>query len=63
MPKESKLVSRRPAETGAIAGAIALLAGYFFGIEDPEVLLSLGVVIGALPAGITWVVEKIRYDG
>jgi hypothetical protein len=50
----------RPAETGAVAGAIALLIGYFAGIDDAAVLTAMGVVIGFIPAAITWLVTTFR---
>lgn len=50
----------RPAETGAVAGAIALLIGYFAGIDDAAVLTAMGVVIGFMPAAITWLVTTFR---
>lgn len=54
------IVKRRPAESGAVAGAVALLLGFWFGIDEPGVLVAFGVVIGAVPAGITWLVETIK---
>lgn len=46
----------RPAETGGVAASLALLIGYFAGIHDAGVLTAIGVVIGFVPAAITWLV-------
>jgi hypothetical protein len=53
----SSLAERRPAETGGVAGAVALLIVRAFGIDDPEVYFALGIVLGFVPAAITWVVN------
>jgi cell division protein FtsW (lipid II flippase) len=50
----------RPAETAAVAGAIALLIGYVAGIDDRTILTAIGVVIGFIPAAITWLVVTFR---
>lgn len=50
----------RPAETGGVAGALAYLIAYFAGLHDEGVLVALGVVLGFVPAGITWTVELVR---
>jgi hypothetical protein len=51
---------KRPAETGGVAGSVALLVGYFAGIHDAGVLTALGVVFGFVPAAITWAVVTFR---
>ena len=48
----------RPAETAGVAGAIALLIGHLLGVKDPATLTSLGVVVGFVPAAITWCVLR-----
>ena len=53
-------VSQRPAETGAFAGALAVLIAYLLGLDDPGLLAALTVVIGALPGIITWIVTLAR---
>jgi hypothetical protein len=53
---------QRPAETGAFAGAMAVLICYFLGVDDPAVLAALTVVVGALPGLITWIVTMVRND-
>lgn len=50
----------RPAETAGLAGALALLITRLLGVKDPDVLVSVGIVIAALPAGVTWLVELFR---
>lgn len=50
--------TERPAETGAIAAAIALLVGKLLGVDDPDTLTALGIVVGFVPAAITWCVER-----
>lgn len=56
----SSLLERRPAETGGVASALALLLAYVFGVDDPGVIVAIGVVIGFVPAAITWCVELAR---
>lgn len=51
---------RRPAETTTAAGALAVLLGYVLGIRDPEVLVALTVVLGAIPGVVTWAVGLRR---
>lgn len=58
--KARRKVEQRPAETGGIAGSIALLIGKAAGIEDPDTLVALGALVGFLPAAITWVVNTVR---
>jgi hypothetical protein len=57
-----KLAARRPAETGGIAGAVALIIAAALGLDDATLIAAIGVVIGFLPAGITWLVEIIRHE-
>jgi hypothetical protein len=56
-------MTARPAESGAVAGAVALLIGHFAGIDDAGVLTAMGVVIGFIPAAITWIVNTFRKKG
>jgi hypothetical protein len=60
-PKD--LVTTRPAETGAFAGAVAVLIAYFVGLDDPGLIAALTVVVGALPGVITWIVVTARGGG
>lgn len=57
---DPNIVQRRPAETTTGAAAIALLIAYFAGLDDTQVVLALSVVIGLLPALVTWLVTLIR---
>jgi len=50
----------RPAETGGVAGAITVLIASLLGVTDPTTLTALAVVIGFIPAAITWIVVKLR---
>ena len=54
------LVQTRPAETGGVASSVALLVAYLLGVTDPGVIVALGVVVGFIPAAITWVVNLRR---
>lgn len=56
-----RLVKDRPAEVGAgVAGAVAFLIGRLLGVDDTPTLLALTVTVGAVPAGITWLVNTVR---
>lgn len=50
----------RPAETGGVSGSVVLIVGRAAGITDPDVLVAMGVIVGFIPAGITWLVGTIR---
>jgi hypothetical protein len=56
----TNLVTTRPAETGAGAAAIALLIARAFGMDDPELITALAIVIGFIPAVITGIVELAK---
>jgi hypothetical protein len=60
MNRKRKIVERRPAETGGVVGAVGLLVSKVAGIEDPDTLVAIGVLVGFVPAGITWLVETVR---
>lgn len=51
-------MTSRPAETGGVAAAIALLIAHLLGVDDATTITALAVVIGFVPAAITWVVLK-----
>ncbi len=53
-------LARRPAEISGLAGAVTLLVVHLAGVTDPEVIVALGVVVGALPAVVTWIVGLVR---
>ena len=50
-------VKKRPAEWGAVSGALAFLICALLGVDDTAVLTSLGIVLGFVPAAITTVVD------
>jgi hypothetical protein len=60
MPGTDAPPQGRPAETAGLAGAVAVLLGYFLGITDPAVLAALAVVVGAVPAAVTALVVLRR---
>lgn len=55
-------MKNRPAETGSVAASIVVLISYLFGLDNQSVLIALTVVIGFIPAAITWVVLLVRRD-
>ena len=56
----SSLPARRPAETGtAIAAAVAGLAGKVWEL-DGDTMAYLTVLVGCIPAGVSWLVDRIR---
>jgi hypothetical protein len=55
-----KVIRRRPAETGGVAGAVALLIARAAGLSDPNLIVALATVIGFAPAGLTWLVGLLR---
>lgn len=57
----SNPVQNRPAETVGVASALAYLTLYLLDrLDDPTLLVSLTVLIGCLPAAVTWVVSRAR---
>lgn len=60
MNKRKHIIKRRPAESGGVGAAAALLIGKVAGIDDPDTLTAIGVLAGVLPSGITWLVTTIR---
>jgi len=56
----NNLPTRRPAETTAVAASLALLIANILGVDNPETLTALAVVIGFIPAIVTWIVEMRR---
>lgn len=53
-------MTARPAETGGIAAAFALLIAHVAGVNDAGTIAALAVVVGFVPAAITWTVGLIR---
>jgi hypothetical protein len=61
---ERPAVAARPAETATgVAGAIAVLVAAVFKLTDPQVLLALPVVIAAIPALVSTLVDWKREGG
>jgi len=54
------VVKTRPAETTAIAASVALLICKAAGVDDPDTLTAMAVVIGFIPAAVTWIVTLTR---
>jgi hypothetical protein len=57
------VIRSRPAETGGVAGALALLVARAAGLNDPNMIVALATVIGFAPAAVTWIVELLRTTG
>jgi predicted peroxiredoxin len=51
------VAKKRPTETLTIAGAAAFVLARVFGVENDNTMTALAVVIGFLPAAITWLVH------
>lgn len=58
--KATAKTAQRPAETGGVAGALVILVGKAAGIDDPDALAAMGIVVGFIPAGITWLVNLVK---
>jgi hypothetical protein len=58
--KSQNLIKSRPAETTALAAAVAVLVAYFLGIDDPGIMAALTIVVGAIPGVVTWIVEMTK---
>ena len=57
------VVGRRPAESAGLAGAAAIVLADLLGLDDPQVITALAVVVASLPAVVTWLVELARSRG
>jgi hypothetical protein len=55
-----ELPQDRPAETGGVVGAATLLIVGALGVTDPDTIIALGVIVGFVPAAVTWVVVMVR---
>lgn len=53
-------LQNHPAEIGGVAGSVALLIAHLLGLTDPGLIVSLAVVVGFIPAAITWAVNLVR---
>ena len=59
-PPNPGLIQRRPAESvGILAGAVAALLGHLFN-WDAETVGYVTIIVGALPAVVTFVVARSR---
>jgi hypothetical protein len=47
----------RPAETSGVASALALLIARVLGVDDVDTVTAIAIVIGFVPAGVTWAVN------
>jgi hypothetical protein len=59
-PLNPNIISRRPAESFGVGGAIALLVARLLGVNDADTILALAMVIGFVPSGITWLVDTVQ---
>lgn len=60
MTPPQKTVQQRPAETAGAAGSVALLVAHLLGVTDATTITSLAVVLGFVPASVTWLVTLIK---
>ena len=52
--------AERPAEFGGVAGALALLIARALGVDDVTTVTAIAIVIGFIPALITWIVVLVN---
>lgn len=52
--RKKNVAQKRPAETAGVASALALLVGRLLGVDDPDTIVALAIVIGFVPAAVTW---------
>ena len=57
-PELKNMTRRRPAETSAAGGGIALVIGRLLGIDDPDLLAGLGLAVALIPAVVSFVVSN-----
>lgn len=50
----------RPAESAGVAAALGLLIARIAGVEDADTIVAIGIVIGFIPAAVTWTVELVK---
>jgi hypothetical protein len=50
----------RPAEYTALAAAGAFLIARALGVDNDQTITAITIVIGALPAVVTWIVTTAR---
>jgi hypothetical protein len=56
----TNLPEQRPAELGGAAGSVAILLAWALGVDDAGIIAAIGVVVGFVPAAITWTVTTVR---
>jgi hypothetical protein len=56
----TSLPKKRPAELGGAAGSVAILVAWALGVDDAGIIAAIGVVVGFVPAAITWTVTTVR---
>jgi hypothetical protein len=56
----TNLPQKRPAELGGAAGSVAILVAWALGVDDAGIIAAIGVVVGFVPAAITWTVTTVR---
>ncbi len=54
------ILTRRPAESSAVAGAAALVIARLFGLTDPDVIVALAVLLGFVPGAVSRAVDLWR---
>jgi hypothetical protein len=57
----TSLPKKRPAETGGVVGALVFVIAGLFGVTDQDTLVAFGVIVGFVPAAITWTVATVRH--
>ncbi len=50
----------RPAESAGVAASVAVLIVTALGVSDPQVYAALVIVVGFVPAAVTFLVELAR---
>lgn len=55
--------AQRPAEFGGASAAVAVLIAHLLGLNDPSTIAALAVVVGFVPALITWLVSLFQHKG
>lgn len=57
--KNRSLVADRPAESAGVAAALGLLLARLLGVNDVDTIVAIGIVVGALPAAVTYTVNRL----
>ncbi len=56
----TRKLAQRPAESAGVAASVAVLIVTALGVDDPKVYAALVVVVGFVPAAVTFLVELVR---